>query len=132
MAWLHSVISAFILSYGACQKLVLSNFGNRRTKHDLIAHQNRRRDLGIIVRLAGMHIEHELAERPFEPREPLLKTTKRAPESLAAAAKSIWPERFAELEMLLWRERVSALGPEAVISTLSFSLCRRALRRAAD
>ena len=34
----------------------------------LVAHQKRRADLGIAM-LGRVRVEHELAERPFEPRQ---------------------------------------------------------------
>ena len=38
----------------------------RRAEHRLVAHEDRWRHLGVAV-LAGVEIEHELAERTFEP-----------------------------------------------------------------
>ena len=58
------------------------------------------------MRGARLHIEHELPERAFHLTTPTFSTTKRAPESFAAASKSILPERLAKFEMLLRRKRV--------------------------
>jgi hypothetical protein len=42
------------------------------TKHNFVAHQERRRDLSVAV-LGRMHVEHELPEGTFEPRETALQ-----------------------------------------------------------
>jgi len=65
------VLSLYLFCLDA--KLIITKFWQlRRTKHHLVAHQQRRRDFGIAV-LGRMHVEHELRERAVEPRETALQ-----------------------------------------------------------
>jgi hypothetical protein len=50
-------------------ELILRKFRQlRRPEHRLVAHQQRRRDLRVAV-LGRVEVEHELTQRPFQPRE---------------------------------------------------------------
>jgi len=105
----------------------------RSTEHHLISHKQRRRDFSVVVRLTSMHIEHELPERAFEPRQALLQHDKpRRQRALQAASKIHLSKRFAKLEMLLWLKRVIALRAKNDDARHCPSRpCRRVLRRAA-
>ena len=68
-------------------------------EHRLVAHQQRRRDLGVAV-LLGLDVEHELAERPLQPRQLALAAPRtarrtcarrpRSPSCRAPAPRSTW------------------------------------------
>ena len=62
-----------------------------------------------------MQIEHELPERALEPREPALQHDEARAGQFRGGLEIHLAERFAELEMLLRRERVIALRPEMVM-----------------
>ena len=62
-----------------------------------------------------MHIEHELPERAFEPRQALLQHDKARAGQLRRGLEIHLAERFAEIEMLLRRERIIALRPETMM-----------------
>ena len=73
--------------------------------------------------LARVQVEHELAERPLQPRERAAQDGEaRAGHACAAASKSIMPERLAELEMLLAAgSRASRGSPYCLSTTLALS-----------
>ena len=86
-------------------KLVLYKFWELRgTKHRLIAHQKRRRDFSVVMRLACVHIEHELTERALEPRQAFFQNHKTRAGKFCSSFEIHLAERFAEIEMLLWRK----------------------------
>ena len=109
----HTSLNLFDLQR---RELIICKFRQlRRAEHRLVAHQQRRRDFGVVVRLAGVHIEHELPERAFEPRQAFLQNNKARAGELGRGLEIHLAERFAKLEMLLRRERVVALGPETMM-----------------
>ena len=59
-----------------------------------------------------MDIEHELAERAFEPGKALFQHDKTRAGKFGRGLEIHLAERFAKLEMLLWLERIVAPGPE--------------------
>ena len=69
----------------------------------LVAHQQRRRDLGIAV-LAGLQIEHELAKRALEPGQLALQDDEARTGQLGRGLEIHQAQRLADLEMLLRRE----------------------------
>src|SRR5262249_60093366 len=62
-----------------------------------------------------MHIEHELPERALESREATLQNHEARARQLRGGLEIHLPERFAEIEMLLRREAIVALGAEAMV-----------------
>src|SRR5262245_3951898 len=62
-----------------------------------------------------MHIEHELRKRALEPREATLQHHEACARQFRGGLEIHLPERLAEIEMLLWREAVIALGAEAMV-----------------
>jgi hypothetical protein len=49
-----------------CRELIILKFRQLSgAEHRFVSRQQRRRDLGVVVRLAGVHVEHELTERTF-------------------------------------------------------------------
>src|SRR5262249_6024863 len=74
----------------------------------------RRCDLSVAV-LRGVHVEHELPERTFEPRQTLLEHHKPRARQFGGGLEVHLAERFAEFEMLLWGERKISLGAEAMM-----------------
>ena len=87
----------------------------RRAKHHFVAHQNWWRDFGVIVRLAGVYIEKKLTKRAFKPRQAFLQNDKARARKLRSSLEIHLAERFAEVEMLLGRKRVVALGAETMM-----------------
>ena len=67
------------------------------------------------MRLAGVHIEHELAERTFEPGETFLQNDKARAGQLGSGLEVHLRQRLTKLEMLLRRERVVAFRSEPVM-----------------
>ena len=57
------------------------------------------------MRLAGVHIEEELPERPFKARETFFQNDKTRTGQLRRSLKIHLAKRFAEFEMLLGRKR---------------------------
>ena len=68
-----------------------------------------------IAMLARVQVEHELPERALEPRQTLLQHDEARARELRGGLEIHLAERFAELEMLLGRERVIALRAELVV-----------------
>ena len=62
-----------------------------------------------------MHIEHELAERAFEPRQAFFEHNKTRAGQFCRGLEIHLAERFAEIEMLFRLERVVAPGPEMMM-----------------
>src|SRR6476646_10685284 len=62
-----------------------------------------------------MHVEHELPERALESREAALQHHEAGARQLRGGLEIHLPERLAEIEMLLRREAVVALGAEAMV-----------------
>src|SRR5580700_9376901 len=90
---------------GNGRKLIIFKFWQLcRSEHHIIEHQQRRRDFGIIVRIAGVHIEKKLPERSFKPRQILPQNYKTRTRKLRCGFKVHLAERFAKNEVLLWRE----------------------------
>ena len=67
------------------------------------------------MRLARMHIEHELAERAFEPRQAFLQNDKARAGQFRRGLEIHLAKRFAEIEMLLRRKGIIAPGAEAMM-----------------
>src|SRR6185437_10210571 len=83
---------------------ILAEFGQAAgAESSLVAHHQRRRNLGV-AELVCLQIDHELADRPLEPRELSLEDDEAGARQLAGACEIHQPERLAELEMLLRRE----------------------------
>ena len=78
-----------------------------RAKHHVIAHQQRRIDLGVAV-LVGVEIEHELPDRALQPRQSLLQHDKARAAQFRRGLEIHEAERAAEIVMRFWRERVVA------------------------
>ncbi len=86
----------------------------RGAVHDLILHEQRRRDFDIAV-LVGVQVEHELTERTLHAREALLQHDETRTRQFGRCLEVHLAQRLAELEMLLRREGVVALGPELMV-----------------
>ena len=81
--------------------MVFLEFGKLRgAEHGVVAHEKRRRDLGVTV-LAGVQVEHELGESALEPRESPLKHDEARARELRSRLEIHQAERLADLEMLL-------------------------------
>jgi hypothetical protein len=83
-------------------------------EHGVVAHQERRIDLGISM-LSGMQIEHELPERAFKPRQAALEHDKTRAGKLRGGLEIHLAERLAQIEMLLRRESIVALRPKMMV-----------------
>ena len=68
-----------------------------------------------------MHIEHELAERAFEPRQAFFQNDKTRAGEFRRGFEIHLAERFAEIEMLLRCERIIAFCPKTM--TLDVVVC---------
>ncbi len=91
------------------EKLIVHEFRQlRRAEHGGVAHHQRRADLGVAMR-AGMQIEHELPERAFHARQPLLQHHKTRAGQFGGQLEIHHAERLAQFEMLLGLEGVIAL-----------------------
>ena len=100
---------------GGGRKLIFGKLRQlRRTEHRVVAHQQRRIDLGIPV-LACMQIEHELSERTLEPRQTFLQDHEARAGKLRGRLEVHLAERLTEIEMLLGRKAVAVLGPEMMV-----------------
>src|SRR5262249_21144794 len=107
------VLSLYLFCLDA--ELIITKFWQlRRAEHRLVAHQERRRDFSVTV-LGRVHIEHELPERALEPREAALQHHEARARQLRSGLEIHLPEPLAEIEMLLRREAVIALGTEAMM-----------------
>ena len=62
-----------------------------------------------------MHVEHELPERALESGETSLQKDETRAGELCRDLEVHLTERFAEIEMLFWRERIIAFRPEMVV-----------------
>ena len=62
-----------------------------------------------------MHVEHELRERALEPRERALEHHEARAGQLGRGLEVHLPQSFTEIEMLLRRESVIALGAETMV-----------------
>src|ERR1700679_3881893 len=89
-----------ILSFLISNKLIKEKLWKLScAKHSLIAQHQRRRDLGA-SELLRMQIEHERAQRPFQPRQRALQINKTRAGDLRGALEVHQAQRFAEVEML--------------------------------
>ena len=134
MAYLRRVEQHFGARDGARrEELVVGELRQlRRAEHHLVAHQQRRRDFGVAV-VAGVHVEHELPERALHARKPALEHDEARARQFRRGLEIHLAERFAQLEMLLGRERVVALRRRNGGARHCRSRRRRpAPRRAAD
>ena len=78
-----------------------------RAEHHVVAHQQRRIDLGIAM-LVGVEVEHELPDRALQPRQPLLQHDKARAAQFRRRLEIHVAERAAEIVMRLRREGVVA------------------------
>ena len=86
-------------------ELIFGKFRQLRgAEHGVVAHEKRRVDLGIAV-LARVQVEHELSQRPFEPRQRSFQDDEPRAGELRRGLEIHQPERLAELEMLLRLKR---------------------------
>ena len=72
--------------------------------------------------LGCVGVEHELPERAFEPREPILQHDKSRAGQFCGGLEIHLPERFAELEVLLWRKRIVPFGTKMVMLNVVFCI----------
>src|ERR1043166_6991769 len=80
----------------------------------LLAHQYWRCDFGIAV-LARVHVEHELAQSAFEPRQSILEYDETRARELRSSLEVHLAKRFTEFEMFSGCEAVITLGAEAMV-----------------
>ena len=98
------------------QKLIVLELRQLRgAEHHLVAHQQRRCDFGVAVLSPVCTSSMNCPSARSSRASPFFSTTKRAPDNFAASLEIHLAERFAELEMLLRRERVVALRAEAMM-----------------
>ena len=83
-------------------------------EHGVVAHQERRIDLGIAV-LPRVQVEHELPERAFKSRQAALEHDKTRTRKLRGGLEVHLAERLAQIEMLLRRESIVALRPKMMV-----------------
>ena len=72
----------------------------RRAEHGLVAHEERRVDLGVAV-LGRVQVEHELRQRPLQPRQRALQHNEARAGEFRGGLEIHQAERLADLEMLL-------------------------------
>ena len=93
-------------------ELVVGEFGQLAgAEHRFVTHQQRRRAFGVAI-LAGLLVEHELPQRPLQPRHlPAQESEPRARNQRAGL--EIQPQRRAEIGVFLRREIETARGSPA-------------------
>ena len=67
-----------------------------------------------------MDIEHELSERPLQPRETFFQNNKTRARQFGRSLEIHLAQRFAKLEVLLRRESVITFGAEAMMLDVVF------------
>jgi hypothetical protein len=94
------------------RKLVVAKLRQLRgPEHRLVAHQQRRVDLGVAV-LAGVQVEHEVGQRALQPCQRALQHHEARAGQLRRRLEVHQPERLADLEMLPGLEVERARAPQ--------------------